>query len=271
MVTPKSNVHSHTTYADGRDSAEAMVQAALRLGFHTLGFSEHGHADYDDYSMRPEQEAEYREEIGRLKAKYAGRIALLLGYEHDWLAPAPADAYEYMIESVHYVPAGGELFCVDNTPEILKDAIARLFAGDAYAMCRAYFREVCASCAGSRADILGHIELVMKFNERRDLFDDADPRYLACALEAAECAAESGKLVEINTGAIARGWRTRPYPGEAMLRHLAARGARVIITSDCHNYDYLDCGFADAVALAKACGFRTAWQYRGAALEEYPL
>ena len=270
-MIPKSNVHSHTTYADGRNTAEEMAEAALRLGFHTLGFSEHGHADYDDCSMAAAREADYRSEVLALRARYAGRLAILLGYEHDWLAPADLSPYDYVIESVHYVPAGGELFCVDHTPEILAEAVRRHFGGDWYAMCRAYFGVVCESCARTRADILGHIELVMKFNEDRSRFDDADPRYLKCALEAADCAADSGRLVEINTGAIARGWRTRPYPGEAMLRRLAERGTRVIITSDCHDARYLDCGFADAVALAKACGFRTAWQYRGNLLEEYPL
>ena len=59
----RSNVHSHTTFADGRDTAEEMVRAALSLGFHTLGFSEHGHADYDDNSMTLAREGEYRAEI----------------------------------------------------------------------------------------------------------------------------------------------------------------------------------------------------------------
>ena len=31
--TTRSNVHSHTTFADGRDTAEEMAQAALALGF----------------------------------------------------------------------------------------------------------------------------------------------------------------------------------------------------------------------------------------------
>ena len=267
----KSNIHSHTTFADGRDTAEAMVRAALALGFHTLGFSEHGHADYDDCSMSVEQEPAYRAEIRRLKEKYAGQIHVLLGYEHDWLSPANVDEYEYYIESVHYVPAGDELFCVDNTRQILVDAARRLYGGDFYALCRDYFRTVCRSIEGTSAAVLGHIELVMKFNERRDLFDDADPRYLGPALECAELAARSGRLVEVNTGAIARGYRTQPYPGPAMLRRIKECGGRIILTSDCHNSDYLDCAFPQAVELARACGFKTAWAYRGAEVMEYAL
>ena len=266
-----SNIHTHSTYADGRDAPEDMLRAALRLGFHTLGFSEHGHADYDDCSMPRASEPLYRAEILSLREKYAGQIDVLLGYEHDWLTPPSPDAYDYVIESVHYIRAGDGLVCVDESREIFETAIQQRFGGDPYALCREYFRKVAASCAGSDAQVLGHMELVMKFNEKRDIFDDADPRYLSCALEAADVAADSGMLVEINTGAIARGYRTKPYPGETILRRLAERKARIIITSDCHNSDYLNCGFEDAMALAKSCGFRTAWQYRGMKQEEYPL
>lgn len=267
----KSNVHSHTTFVDGRDTAEEMVQAALRLGFHTLGFSEHGHADYDACSMSLETEPVYRAEILRLREKYRGQIELPLGYEHDWFSPMDAAPYDYYIESVHYVPAGGGYWSVDHTRAKLEDAIARHYGGDPYAMCRDYFRAVNASIEGTGADILGHIELVMKFNERRDLFDDADPRYLDCALETAGLAARSGRLVEINSGAIARGYRTRPYPGETMLRRIRECGGRVIITSDCHDSRYLDCSFAESAALARACGFKTAWEFRGTKLCEYAL
>lgn len=268
----KSNIHTHTRYVDGADTPREMVEAALALGFHTLGFSEHGHAGHDACSMSLEQEPRYRAEIRALREAYAGRIDILLGYEHDRLAPAAAPAvYDYVIESVHYLRAGGEYLCVDWKREILLDAVRRHFGGDPYALCREYFRTVCASIEGTGAQVLGHIELVTKFNERRDLFDDADPRYLKPALECAELAAKSGRLVEINTGAIARGYRTQPYPGAAMLRRIAECGGRIIITSDCHDARFLDCAFAESAALAAACGFRTAWEYRGAEPVEYLL
>lgn len=266
-----TNVHTHTTFSDGRDTAEAMVQAALRLGFHTLGFSDHGPADYDDSAMPAEQATAYRTEALRLRRKYAGQIDILLGCEHDWLSPACAAGCDYWIESVHYVPADGRLWSVDWTRERQLEAARRHYGGDMYALCRAYFDEVCRSIEHTEADILGHIELVMKFNEARDLFDDADPRYLGPALACAELAAKSGRLIEVNTGAIAKGYRTQPYPGTAMLRRIRACGGRIIITSDCHNADFLDCGFERAAGLARACGFETAWAYRGNQAVEFAL
>ena len=268
----RSNVHSHTTFSDGRNTPEEMVRAALALGFHTLGFSEHSPAPYDDSAMRLEREPAYRAEALRLRAQYAGQIELLVGLEHDWFSAPVAADYDYSIESVHYVPDGaGGYWSVDWTRPRLEAAMRELYGGDPYALCRDYFRTVCDSIEGTGAAILGHIELIMKFNEARDLFDDADPRYLGPALECAELAAKSGRLVEINTGAMSRGYRTAPYPGEAMLRRVREAGGRVIITGDSHDADSLNRGFAGAAALAKACGFRTAWEYRGARQVEYEL
>ena len=259
----RSNVHSHTAFSDGRNTAGEMVRAALALGFHTLGFSEHAPADYDDAAMPAARAGEYRAEVLRLRAQYAGQIDLLLGLEHDWLSPMDAAEYDYYIESVHYVNRDGALWSVDWTRQKLETARDTLYGGDIYALCRDYFKTVCESIEGTGAAILGHIELIMKFNEARDLFDDADPRYLGPALECATLAAESGRLIEINSGAVAKGYRTVPYPGEAMLRRACEAGGRVILTSDCHDMAFLDCHFAESAALAKACGFKTAWEYRG--------
>ena len=71
-----------------------------------------------------------------------------------------------------------------------------------------------------------------------------------------EVAAKYGKPFEINTGAIGRGLRTTPYPSPELLSMIRRAGASIMINSDCHNKDFLDCGFDDAVALAKDCGFK---------------
>ena len=270
-MLPKSNIHTHTFFSDGRNAPEAMVEAALALGFHTLGFSDHGCADYDDAAMAPDQEPVCRAEILRLREKYRGRIHILLGYEHDWFAPFDPAPYDYYIESVHYLKVPGGWVSVDYSRDRLEAAIREDFGGDPYALCRAYFDAVRASIEGTTAQVLGHIELVMKFNENRDLFDDADPRYRGPALDTAALAARSGRLIEVNTGAVARGYRREPYPGRAMLERIRECGGRVILSSDCHDARFLDCAFAESAALLRDCGFRTAWAYRGAEAEEYEL
>ena len=40
-MTAKTNYHMHTTFCDGKNTPEEMVQEALARGFTTIGFSSH--------------------------------------------------------------------------------------------------------------------------------------------------------------------------------------------------------------------------------------
>ena len=48
---PKVNLHTHTTYCDGKESVESMIQAAIAKDFIRLGFSGHVFNDF-----RPEDQ-----------------------------------------------------------------------------------------------------------------------------------------------------------------------------------------------------------------------
>ena len=65
---------------------------------------------------------------------------------------------------------------------------------------------------------------------------------------------EKNIIFEINTGAMAKGWKTAPYPAPWILKHIAAKGGSVIINSDCHKAEFLDFGFDEALALAQCTG-----------------
>ena len=56
-----------------------------------------------------------------------------------------------------------------------------------------------------------------------------------------------------------------------MLKRLHERSARILLSSDCHNAKHLNHAFETAAAVARSCGFKTAWMYRGEQVEEYPL
>ena len=62
-------------------------------------------------------------------------------------------------------------------------------------------------------------------------------------------------LFEINSGAISRGYKKSPYPDVFILKELNRIGGKVILTSDCHNKDFLDCGYETSIELLKGCGF----------------
>ena len=52
-------------------------------------------------------------------------------------------------------------------------------------------------------------------------------------------------LFEINTGAMARGYRTTPYPGPILRRAIARKGGTFILSSDCHRKEQLLYGLED--------------------------
>ena len=94
-----------------------------------------------------------------------------------------------------------------------------------------------------------------KFNERAPAFDEESPRYLRRALEVMEHLVRSGTAFEVNTGAMARGYRTAPYPEKKLLRALREFGGEIILNSDSHHTSHLCHGFPEAVELVRAAGF----------------
>ncbi len=230
----RADLHLHTTYSDGQNTPAEMAEAALSRGFLRLGFSDHGYTAHDEsYCMSKEGEAAYRREIAALKTEYAGRLEILCGIEQDYYGGIPSAEYDYVIGSVHYLKLGAEYIPVDESEAILRDAIARRFGGDPLALAEAYFETVSDVLNQTGADIVGHLDLVAKFNAG-GLFDETAPRYRAAWRHAIDALLPAGKPFEINTGAIARGYQTRPYPSLEMIAYIKERGGRLLLSSDAH-------------------------------------
>uniref|UniRef100_S0DDV2 histidinol-phosphatase n=1 Tax=termite gut metagenome TaxID=433724 RepID=S0DDV2_9ZZZZ len=257
-MTIPSNVHTHSTFCDGKNTPEEMVQAALALGFTGLGFSSHAPAPYDPTCPGVADEAAYTAHIRTLAARYEGQIDIACGIEQDAMAPVDAGAYDYVIGSAHYLrPPGSEgPLSIDMDPQHLARLVQNWYGGDALAMVRDYYAVLAASVAQTRPTIVGHFDLVTKFNRHTPLFDEESAAYQSIALEALDAVLDAigsyGGMLEVNTGAMARGWRDAPYPAPFLLRHAAQRGARVILSSDSHSAQTLD--FAFPAALRAICG-----------------
>ncbi len=231
-----SDFHMHTKYCDGGNTVEEMVKAAVGKGMTAMGFSGHSYALYDtDCCMSPEGTAQYREDVEKYKELCDGIIKIYCGIEQDIYAPAPEAQYDYVIGSVHYIGDLSEPISVDYKPELLKKMADERFGGDIYALCGAYFETVSQVVEKTGCDIIGHFDLVSKFNEGDRLFDSSDPRYVEAWQAAADKLLKTGKLFEINTGAMSRGYRTSPYPSDDMMRYIADRGGMFVLSSDAHS------------------------------------
>ena len=94
-----------------------------------------------------------------------------------------------------------------------------------------------------KCDIIGHFDLITKYNADGSLFDAKHPRYIAAWQAAADAIIKTPAVVEINTGGIARGHVSEPYPSKEIIEYFKSHGKKMIFSSDCHNKDYLLCGY----------------------------
>ena len=159
-----------------------------------------------------------------------------------------------MIGSVHYLYLGGVYCEVDLSAEATLDAIQKHCGGDPIAYAKAYFEGVARVEQDTQCDIVGHFDLITKFDEQANIFDTTDPRYLKAGLEALDALLEKDVIFEVNTGAMSRGYRTTPYPAPIFLRRIAEKRGNVTLNSDAHHKDYLTHGFDKAIQLLKASG-----------------
>ena len=238
------DLHTHSTYSDGKASPEEVILSAIDKGLSEIGLSDHSYTFFDEsYCMKKERIEAYKAELAALKKKYEGKISVLCGVEQDAYSTASTKGFDYAIGSAHYLKVGGEYFPLD---EAEKDFVALCqsgFGGDYYALAEEYFALVAGFAEREDISIVGHFDLITKFNEGGKLFDESDPRYLAAAKSAIDRLLQAGKIFEINTGAVARGYRTAPYPAPALLAYIKERGGKTMLASDAHTPDKVAFGF----------------------------
>lgn len=234
------DLHVHSVFSDGKDEPRDIVLAAIEKGVKTLGFSDHSYTEFDErYCIQRDKQAEYMKTVNDLKNEFSGKIKILCGTEQDFYSTAPTAGYGYVIGSVHYILKDGEYIPVDETADILKQAAKDYFSGDIMSLCEAYFEEVGEVCEKTKCDIVGHFDLITKFNEQEKLFDEADPRYINAYQKAVDRIIKNCKVFEINTGAISRGYRTTPYPSEEIRNYIRQKGGKFILSSDSHQKETL--------------------------------
>ena len=234
-----SDFHLHTTFSDGKNSPEEMVLAAIKLGLNSIGFSDHSYTFFDEsYCMKKGSQQSYLKTISNLKDKYSEKISIYCGIEQDFYSLEQTDAYDYVIGSVHYLKSGGYYIPVDESLDDFVTAVKKYFSGDPLRFADEYFKTVSEIAEKLNADIIGHFDLISKFN-KANLFDESDERYIKAWKSAADKLLRFNKPFEINTGAISRGYRSFPYPSKNMVNYIKENGGKLILSSDAHSTEEL--------------------------------
>lgn len=247
-----TNYHTHTSLCDGENSPEEVVLSAIENGFSAIGFSGHGYTPYDlTYCLKDTDG--YIREISRLKAKYGEKIQIYTGLEEDSFSLCDRSKFDYIIGSAHYILIDGKYYSVDSGANYLKKCLS-FFDNDVCALADAYYKSFCDYILKRKPDIIGHFDLITKFDELDEALFLNNDDYLKLAKKYIVKAAESGSLFEINTGAMSRGYRKTPYPCQKLIYVLKKCGAGFVISSDSHSAKTLDFGFSEVKKLLLDAG-----------------
>lgn len=263
------NLHTHSTFCDGKSTPEQIVLSAIEKNFSAIGFSGHAYTPYDlRYCMKDTEG--YIREILRLKEKYQTKIRVFLGTEEDAFAPVDRARYDYIIGSCHYCRTGEKYLPIDSSHGHFKTCLAA-FDGDFLRMAESYYGAFCRYISERKPDVIGHFDLLTKYDEQGELSLLGDAHYRKIAEKYLYEAIKSHCIFEVNTGAITRGLRTAPYPSEHLLHILKKEGAPLTLTSDSHEAETLDSGFTEARATLRDIGFRELFVLTEAGFVSTPL
>ncbi|MBE7062315.1 MAG: histidinol-phosphatase HisJ family protein [Ruminococcaceae bacterium] len=253
-----TNYHTHTTYCDGESTPEEIVIQAIGNGFSAIGFSGHGYTPFDlRYCMK--DTSGYREEIFRLKRKYGEKIQIYCGVEEDAFSFTNRADFDYSIGSSHYICVNGNYYPIDSGPAYFQKCL-ELFDGNAVRLAEAYYSAFTSYIARRKPDIVGHFDLITKYDECGDPQFLHSPAYLDTAEKYMKKAAENDVIFEVNTGAIARGLRKTPYPHERLLYTLKEQDGKLILSSDSHSAETLHFHFSETEALLRDIGFKAVYE-----------
>lgn len=268
----KQNLHTHCTFCDGKNTPEEMVLAAIEKGFTSLGFSSHSYNPYSKmFADIPDRSQEYQQQIRMLQQTYKDKIQIYCGLEAEAVALPDPTGYDYLIGATHYFWIGDRCIGFDRSAEAVRTIVDTYFDGSGMAFARRYFETLAELLQQGHFDILAHFDIQAKNNERLALFDETDPTYLSMGFEAIDALAGKIPFFEVNTGGMARGYRSIPYPAPAFLRRLREKGFGAVITTDCHDANYLDFGYDTACALLQECGFREHYILTDTGFQAVPL
>ncbi|MGN0448620.1 MAG: histidinol-phosphatase [Acutalibacteraceae bacterium] len=254
----KSNCHTHTILCDGKNTAEEMVIAAIEKGFESLCFTGHSPMKNEsDWTMTETSLPLYKAQTEALKERFADKIDILCGIEldSDFKNVNLKDFYP-VIGSVHQFENNGKFYDIDYTFERLKSAVDEVFDGSFIKMAETYYNKLTDFIIQTEVDIVGHIDLICKFNEQNPVFSESDEAYKSIVFSAVDKILNSKPdiIFEVNTGAMYRLGNKKPYPDEFVLKYIISRGGRLTVSSDAHCTEALDFAFSEAVNLCKNCG-----------------
>ncbi len=260
----RSSYHTHNLFCDGTATIEEVVLAAIAAGLGEIGISSHAPLPWPvEWIMPRERLDAYLAEVRDLRGRYADRIAVLLGAEIDYIPDAGVIAFQrdqvlpagfdYLIGSVHFLGGDDPPRAFDSTPEGFDAILRQSYGGDIRAMVAEYYLRVGEMMRLPGIRIVGHLDLIKRWNADHRYFQGDEPWYLEAAEGALRAIAAAGRMVELNTAAWRRGF-DEPYPAPRLLARCRDLDIPIVVNADAHAPSEVTRDFDRAHALLAELG-----------------
>ncbi len=263
--------HTHTLFSNhGKGHPRELALAALEKGLLALGFSEHfplpegfTEPSQGGANMHWDQIAQYLKEAEEAREEFGHRLKILVGFEVDYLpqveeemkvnlAKYPVDYYVGSIHIVDRFRSNHENWLVDYTPQIFEEGLEE--KGGARAVYTRYYELIREYARAYSHQIVGHLDLIKKFNQGKIYFDPESQDYLEQVEATLDVIKATGKIVEINTAGLFKGMGEL-YPSDKILQMLLERKIPICLSSDAHAPDQVGREFSSSWEKLARLGF----------------
>lgn len=262
-----SNYHTHCLFCDGKGEPEDYIKRAISLNFHSLGFSSHAPVHVpNSWTMKEENLNNYVEIIKSLKEKYKNKIEIYCGLEIDYfpgISGPDSQKFkklnlDYTIGSVHFMKNKdtGEYLTVDGDEEEYERIIEVFFKGNVQAFVTEYYGLIRSMLSEHKLDIVGHLDLIRKNNKNQRYFNETEDWYKEEVFKTLQEIKKAGAILEVNTGAIARGYLATPYPSIWILKKCNELDIPITLNSDGHSPENLDAFFDESLNMLRYAGYK---------------
>jgi len=279
----RSNYHVHSNYCDGKNTLEEMVLAGIDAGLVSMGLSSHMPLPFkNDWTMKESNLESYFKDVTCLKEKYASSIELYCGLEIDYfidrndisaLSKKNISELDFTIMSIHTVGStlSDNVYYIDESQDNLAQGIKKFYNDNPKNFIKAYYSGIAQMILSYQPDILGHLDLIKKFNREHFFFDEKEKWYKESVYQCLDAVAKSRTMIEINTGADLRVPGVGRYPSDWIIPELFKRKIPITISGDSHSLEGISFNFNEAEQYLMDCGYKEYGMLKKGQWEMQPL
>ena len=271
-----SNFHTHSHYCDGKGKILEYLEAAEKAGIVSIGFSSHAPVPFTcAWCMKEDALPDYLDEIEEARQSFP-RLEVYKGLEVDYIPDVMSpqtfsDQLDFTIGSIHFVGHhNGKGWEIDNTLEVFKDGLRKIFNDDIRAAVTRYLELTREMLIKTPPDILGHLDKI-KVNAREVSFDESEAWYRDEIRQLVDTIAKRRTIVEVNTRGLYKKKSETPYPSPWILEQLRDRNIRITMSSDAHHPQDVTREFETTLTLLADIGFKNLTLLQNGMWKEIPL